>query len=70
MTNQDLKYVTANDFTLPKISNQTVDNKLSQSLPNANTFTKKAVETKTFMKDTKMIKTYDMKLQKADIGPN
>lgn len=40
-------------------------------MPNVNTFTKKLVETKTFMKDdAKMIKTYDMRLRKAEIPAN
>lgn len=39
---------------------------MSQSLPNVKTFTKKNIQTKTFMKDdAKMLKTYDMRLVKA-----
>lgn len=40
-------------------------------MPNVNTFVKKSIQTKTFMKDdAKMIRTYDMKLPKAEVPPN
>lgn len=44
---------------------------MSQSLPNANTFTRKSVPSKTFMKDdSKLIQTYNMKLKASDIPQN
>lgn len=66
MVTQDLKYVTADQFILPKISNATATEQMTQSMPNVTGHTKKFVETKTFMKDeAKFTKTYDMRLKKA-----
>ena len=71
MVSQDLKYVTADEFSLPKISNATAIDQMAQSMPNVTGYTKKMVETKTFMKDdAKLTKTYDMRLRKTEIQPN
>jgi hypothetical protein len=51
MTNQDLKYVTMDELSLPKIGNKVKEDKMFQSLPIANTISKKNVQTKTFTKD-------------------
>ena len=68
MANPDLLHVTAGEFSLPKI-NQGTSSEMAQSAPNVNTFTKKHVATKTFNKDdAKLMKTYDMKLKKAEVS--
>lgn len=70
MTNQDLKYVTSDEFILPKIT--TPQQELSQSMPNpTSTFAKRLIQTKTFNKDdAKLIKTFDMRLKKAEVPAN
>lgn len=58
------------EFSLPRIA--TPQENLTQSMPNVrHNSTKKDVQTKTFMKDeAKLIKTYDMRLPKAEVDPN
>lgn len=57
------------EFSLPKIATPHQD--FTQSMPNVSTGTKKMINTKTFMKDeAKLIKSYDMRLKKAEVDPN
>lgn len=66
MVSQDFKYVTMDEFTLPKIANSNASDQMAQSMPNVTSLNKKMIGTKTFMKDdAKFIKTYDMRLKKT-----
>lgn len=43
MVSQDLKYVTMDEFTLPKIERASAPDQLAQSMPNVTSYTKKLV---------------------------
>ena len=60
-----------NDSKLRLSFNASATDQMAQSMPNGMGYTKKMVETKTFMKDdAKLTKTYDMRLRKTEIQPN